>query len=175
MLLREYQVQLDHRRRIELAYVRLAFFGPILGFIVVLSFLGTAAWLIYEGHGIEGTFLGTVDIASLAAVFVLGLQQRFAPAESFKVRTVGAEPKLEPEPKASWLASANFRHSRWLGRKAEHREKIESSEYFYSQATRPRCQPFLIRHQGAFFDERRVGDQGIPRVANAAGAQHLEC
>jgi hypothetical protein len=38
----------------------------------VLAFLGTSAWLIYKGFGIEGTILGTVDIASLATVFVLG-------------------------------------------------------------------------------------------------------
>ena len=101
LLLRDYHDQLIHRARIERAYVRLAFFGPILGFVVVLAFLGTAAWLIYEGRGVEGTCLGTVDIASLAAVFVLGLQGRFAPNESAKVRTVSEEPKLQPEPKAS--------------------------------------------------------------------------
>jgi hypothetical protein len=101
MLLKDYHDQLVHRRRIEQAYVKLAFFGPILGFIVVLSFLGTAAWLIYEGRGVEGTCLGTVDIASLAAVFVLGLQGRFALNESVKVRAVSEEPKLQPEPKAS--------------------------------------------------------------------------
>jgi hypothetical protein len=101
LLLRDYHDHLIHRRRIERAYVRLAFFGPILGLIVVLSFLGTAAWLIYEGHGVEGTFLGTVDIASLAAVFVLGMQGRFSLGESVKVRAGGEEPKLVPEPKAS--------------------------------------------------------------------------
>lgn len=101
LLLRDYHDQLIHRRRIERAYVRLAFFGPILGFVVVLAFLGTAAWLIYEGDGVAGTFLGTVDIASLAAVFVIGLQGKFASVESVKVRTIGGEPKLEPEPKVS--------------------------------------------------------------------------
>jgi hypothetical protein len=101
MLLNDYHDQLVHRRRVERSYVRLAFFGPILGFIVVLSFLGTAAWLIYEGRGVEGTFLGTVDIASLAAVFVLGFQGRFAPNESVKPRAVGEETKFQPEPKAS--------------------------------------------------------------------------
>ena len=95
-LLAEYRAQLKHRRRIEQAYVRLAFFGPVLGFIVVLSFLGTAAWLIYEGHGVEGTFLGTVDIASLAAVFVLGLQQKFGPGLNVKTRAGGDEGALQP-------------------------------------------------------------------------------
>ena len=72
ILFEEYVCQLHHRRRMETASVTLAFFGPVLGFVVVLAFLGTAAWLINRGFGIEGTFLGTVDIASLAAVFVLG-------------------------------------------------------------------------------------------------------
>ncbi len=97
LLLHDYHDQLVHKRRIERAYVRLAFFGPILGFIVVLSFLGTAAWLIYEGHGIEGTFLGTVDIASLAAVFVLGLQQRSAPSASVRTPAGSDEGTFRPE------------------------------------------------------------------------------
>jgi hypothetical protein len=75
-LFAEHLLQLRHRRRVELASVRLSFFGPILGLVVVLSFLGTAAWLVSDGHGVEGTFLGTVDIASLAAVFALGIQTR---------------------------------------------------------------------------------------------------
>jgi uncharacterized membrane protein len=64
--------QLHHQRRMETANMTLAFFGPILGFVVVLAFLGTSAWLIYKGFSIEGTVLGTVDIASLATVFVVG-------------------------------------------------------------------------------------------------------
>lgn len=72
ILFEEYVRQLHHRRRMETASTVLAFLGPALGFVVVLAFLGTAAWLIDRGFGIEGTFLGTVDIASLAAVFALG-------------------------------------------------------------------------------------------------------
>lgn len=68
----EYLRQLRHRRRIETAKVALAFFGPVLGFLVVLAFLGTAGWLINGKHEIAGTFLGVVDIVSLAGVFVLG-------------------------------------------------------------------------------------------------------
>ena len=51
----------------------LAFLGPILGLVVVLAFLGTAAWLIRSGFRIERTILGSVDIVSLAAVFVVGV------------------------------------------------------------------------------------------------------
>jgi hypothetical protein len=72
ILFSEYISQLHHRRRMESASVTLGFVGPVLGLVVVIAFLGTAAWLIDKGHGVEGTFLGTVDIASLAAVFVLG-------------------------------------------------------------------------------------------------------
>ena len=52
----------------------LSFYGPALGFIIVLAFLGVAGWLISAGFGIEGTVLGSVDIASLAAVFAIGKQ-----------------------------------------------------------------------------------------------------
>lgn len=75
-LLDAYFVQLKHRRRIETANVVLAFFGPILGFVVVLAFLFTAAWLIDRGHSVEGTLLGTVDLVGLATVFVVGVRQR---------------------------------------------------------------------------------------------------
>ena len=86
----QYVSQLRHRRRIESATIALAFFGPMLGFAVVISFLGTAAWLINRGYGVEGTFLGTVDIASLAAVFVFG-------AASFtRLPSADTERKTEP-------------------------------------------------------------------------------
>jgi hypothetical protein len=65
---------------------------------VVLSFLGTAAWLISDGWGIEGTFLGTVDIASLAAVFVLGRQAEERPALRVKNRERREQPQLQSEP-----------------------------------------------------------------------------
>jgi hypothetical protein len=70
-LFEEHIRTLHHRRRMETASVALAFFGPVVGFVVVIAFLGTAAWLIDKGHGVEGTCLGTVDLVSLAAVFVL--------------------------------------------------------------------------------------------------------
>lgn len=71
-LFEEYICQLQHRRKLDKADVTLSFYGPALGFIVVLAFLGVAAWLISRGFGIEGTVLGSVDIASLAAVFAVG-------------------------------------------------------------------------------------------------------
>jgi hypothetical protein len=42
----------------------------------VLAFLGTAAWLIDTGHSLAGTFLGTVDLVSLAGVFVFGVRAK---------------------------------------------------------------------------------------------------
>jgi hypothetical protein len=70
----EYICQLQHRRKLDKADMVLSFYGPALGFIVVLAFLGVAGWLISEGFGIEGTVLGSVDITSLAAVFAIGKQ-----------------------------------------------------------------------------------------------------
>jgi hypothetical protein len=77
----EYICQLQHRRKLDKADMILSFYGPALGFVIVLAFLGVAGWLISAGFGIEGTVLGSVDIASLAAVFAIGKQlnrtQRF--------------------------------------------------------------------------------------------------
>jgi hypothetical protein len=42
-----------------------AFFGPELGLVVALAFLGSiAAWLIYSGFAAAGTVLGSADIVS---------------------------------------------------------------------------------------------------------------
>jgi hypothetical protein len=71
----EYICQLQHRRKLDKADMVLSFYGPALGFIIVLAFLGVAGWLISSGFGIEGTVLGSVDIASLAAVFAIGKQR----------------------------------------------------------------------------------------------------
>ena len=73
-LFEEYICQLQHRRKIDKADMTLSFYGPALGFIIVLAFLGVAGWLISTGFGIEGTVLGSVDITSLAAVFAIGKQ-----------------------------------------------------------------------------------------------------
>lgn len=70
----EYICQLQHRRKLDRADMVLSFYGPALGFVIVLAFLGVAGWLISSGFGIEGTVLGSVDIASLAAVFAIGRQ-----------------------------------------------------------------------------------------------------
>jgi hypothetical protein len=71
-LFQEYLLQLRHQRRMQAAKMALAFFGPILGFLIALSFLGISAWLIHQGHGLEGTALGVIDIVGLAGVFALG-------------------------------------------------------------------------------------------------------
>jgi hypothetical protein len=81
----EYILQLRHRRRIDSSDAVLAFFGPVLGFLVVLAFLGTAAWLIHTGFRIEGTVLGSVDIVSLAAVFVVGADRKRAAGGTVRV------------------------------------------------------------------------------------------
>ena len=70
----EYICQLQHRRKLDKADMVLSFYGPGLGFVIVLAFLGVAGWLISTGFGIEGPVLGSVDIASLAAVFAIGKQ-----------------------------------------------------------------------------------------------------
>lgn len=71
-LFEEYICQLQHRRKVNTVDMIFAFYGPALGFIIVLVFLSAAVWLINKGFSVEGTVLGSVDIASLAAVFAIG-------------------------------------------------------------------------------------------------------
>jgi uncharacterized membrane protein len=74
--------ELAHRRTQEKAASRRMTTGQWLGFVVALAFLGVAAWLINGGHDVAGTFLGTVDIVGLVAVFVIGQRNSDKPAKS---------------------------------------------------------------------------------------------
>ena len=46
--------------------------GLTAAFTLALSFLGVSAWLIYYGHEVGGTILGTVDLVALVTVFITG-------------------------------------------------------------------------------------------------------
>lgn len=50
--------------------------GQILGFIVALVCLFLSFIAIMQGHEIAGTIIGSIDLVSLVAVFVLGTQSQ---------------------------------------------------------------------------------------------------
>jgi hypothetical protein len=52
--------------------VYLSWAGLISAFIITLAFLSVSGWLIFTGHEVSGTILGTVDIVGLVTVFVTG-------------------------------------------------------------------------------------------------------
>jgi hypothetical protein len=58
---------------------RLNVMGLWSGWSVSLSFLGVSGWLINGDHALSGTVLGTVDIVSLATVFVYAHTKRAKP------------------------------------------------------------------------------------------------
>jgi uncharacterized membrane protein len=68
--------QAKHRQALERTVVvgghRRSWAGLIVGGIVAFAFLIAAYRLIQAGHSLAGTFLGTVDLTGLVAVFVLG-------------------------------------------------------------------------------------------------------
>lgn len=68
--------QSEHRIKLETKViswdVRRANGGLAAGFIIALAFLAAAVFLIVEGHRIEGTILGTIDLVSLVGTFVYG-------------------------------------------------------------------------------------------------------
>lgn len=72
--------QSKHRRWLE-SYTlqsesRRANAGLGAGVVVSLAFLAASVFLIATGHEISGAVLGTVDIVSLAGVFVYGSESR---------------------------------------------------------------------------------------------------
>ncbi len=66
------EAERSHRHKIDLLQSLRALMGLVTGFAVSVLFLAVSAWLIYNGHGIAGTVLGSVDLVALTAVFVLG-------------------------------------------------------------------------------------------------------
>jgi hypothetical protein len=66
-LLRERHIMWLDRQEVYLAWA-----GLISAFVLALSFLGVSAWLIFAGHEVSGTILGTVDLVALVTVFITG-------------------------------------------------------------------------------------------------------
>lgn len=58
--------------------MKLAFEGQRLAFAVVLAVLGVSTWWVLEGYEGAGAFLASVDLVSLAGVFVYGRHQQRA-------------------------------------------------------------------------------------------------
>lgn len=50
--------------------VYLAWAGIVSAFTLSLAFLVVSGWLIMAGHEVSGTVLGTIDLVSLATVFI---------------------------------------------------------------------------------------------------------
>jgi len=68
--------QSDHRMNMENKVIpeeqRQSKHGQLFAFIIALVFLGVSAWLIYTGHDVAGTVIGTTDLVALATVFIIG-------------------------------------------------------------------------------------------------------
>jgi uncharacterized membrane protein len=68
--------QAQHRQSLERIVVeggsKRANTGMWLGFIISMVVLGLSAVLIFNGYQVAGTVIGSVDLVSLAAVFVIG-------------------------------------------------------------------------------------------------------
>ena len=75
-ILRMVENQSDHRIQIETTTITRELNqsgrGQNYGLIISLSFLAVSAALIYTGHDVAGTFLGTIDLIGLVSVFILG-------------------------------------------------------------------------------------------------------
>jgi len=73
--------QSDHRMRLEEKVTaedqRQSGKGQNYGFIIAITVILISAGLIFTGHGVEGTILGTLDLVALVSIFVIGkFQQR---------------------------------------------------------------------------------------------------
>jgi uncharacterized membrane protein len=72
--------QAKHRQEIEKVAVkggsRRSWWGLWLGFTISMVVLGLSAGLILAGYQVAGSVLGSVDLVSLATVFVIGQSEQ---------------------------------------------------------------------------------------------------
>lgn len=81
-ILRMAEKQAEHRQYLEKTVIvgdtKRANWGLAAGFIVAMSGLGAAVWLVATGNAVAGTIIGSADIVGLASVFVYGTVSRRA-------------------------------------------------------------------------------------------------
>jgi uncharacterized membrane protein len=101
--------QSDHRQEIEKDAVkggaRRSWWGLWLGFVISVLVLGLSGGLIVAGYQVAGTVLGSVDLVSLASVFVIGRveqrREREAKDQATHVPPPTAGPALPPTPRSN--------------------------------------------------------------------------
>lgn len=75
-IIRMAEDQAHHRQKIESVVVsggsRRSWWGLWTGFAIAIIALGLSTLLVLKGHNWEGVFIGGLDIAALAGVFVYG-------------------------------------------------------------------------------------------------------
>ena len=79
-IFKAFEDQSQHRMHIEKSVingdVKRSYWGLAAGYTITVLFLLACTFLIYKGHDTAGTVLGTVDIVTLAGVFVYGYKTR---------------------------------------------------------------------------------------------------
>lgn len=79
-ILTAFEHQSEHRMtqedRVIGSDIRLAYAGVTCAFIIAMSLLGLAGWLVWQGHNVEGTILGTFDVTAIVGTFIYGTRSR---------------------------------------------------------------------------------------------------
>lgn len=93
-IIASFERQTEHRQGLENRKVdsdiRSERRGSWQGFVIALSGLGIAGWMGYTGHDRTAQIIGTVDLGSLVAVFVVG--RAAVLRELFRKRREEAQP-----------------------------------------------------------------------------------
>jgi uncharacterized membrane protein len=88
-ILTEFQLQGEHRRRVEREEQRLGAvalqaaivserMGVLCGLVIALVGFASATYLVAAGHGLEGTAIAGIDVGAITSAFILG-RPRLAP------------------------------------------------------------------------------------------------
>jgi uncharacterized membrane protein len=68
--------QLAHQHGVEKKELFQSARGQLFAFIIAIVFLIASAFLIFTGHEMAGSVLGTVDLVALATTFIAGKSTR---------------------------------------------------------------------------------------------------
>ncbi|MDI9364060.1 MAG: DUF2335 domain-containing protein [Flavobacterium sp.] len=64
--------RMERERTVMDEEIRQSKSGQLYGFIIAMAFLIVSGFLIYSGHDVSGTIIGTIDLVALVGVFALG-------------------------------------------------------------------------------------------------------
>jgi uncharacterized membrane protein len=165
-LLNRAKEEQKHLQEMDRADVTLSQRGQIFGFVIAICFLIAATFLVYTGHGIEGTIIGSTDLVALVAVFVIGKKTSSESADNGisdllkQLQKSQAIEKRRRKKRRQLMSNAN------VGTNAG--KQPETPVEQHGQTDEVRSPPTDVSHQSPPEDSPPTNEMADPPVSDAA-------